>query len=160
MIHFRHSYAFPERYPTQIRDHRPNYLDRIHHCKCLDGLSSHVLPISKRPFFFLFTPPHCLKKNLTSCALLCCSKSSTHVSSIGLALGPDSPPTMSQLIPDKSIFPRGANSGSAEINLILAGVFFRDSSRYTYSEDSIVTPNQIFGVQETRGAISDKRSFC
>jgi len=30
------------------------------------GISSHVRPFRSRPAFFLFTPPHCLKKNETS----------------------------------------------------------------------------------------------
>jgi hypothetical protein len=29
------------------------------------GMASHVRPSSDRPFFFLFTPPHCLKKKAT-----------------------------------------------------------------------------------------------
>jgi hypothetical protein len=34
-------------------------------CAFSSGISSHVLPSSNRPVFFLFTPPHCLKKNAT-----------------------------------------------------------------------------------------------
>lgn len=34
-------------------------------CPIVSGISSHVRPSSRRPVFFLFTPPHCLKKNGT-----------------------------------------------------------------------------------------------
>jgi hypothetical protein len=36
-----------------------NYLSAI------NGILSKVLPFSNLPAFFLFTPPHCLKKNGT-----------------------------------------------------------------------------------------------
>jgi len=35
-------------------------------CKSISGISSYVLPFNSLPFFFLFFPPHCLKKNATS----------------------------------------------------------------------------------------------
>ena len=63
------------------------------------GISSHVLFKSIRPFFFLCTPPHCLKKNGTLYFRHCLFISSTHSSFIGLAPGPDSPPTITQSIP-------------------------------------------------------------
>ena len=47
----------------------------------------------------LFTPPHCLKKNGISAAMLWSRMSVTQPEAIGLAPGPDSPPTITQSIP-------------------------------------------------------------
>ena len=46
-----------------------------------------------------WTPPHCLKKNGTSATWHWSRISVTHSRSIGRAPGPDSPPTITQSIP-------------------------------------------------------------
>ena len=53
----------------------------------------------RRPVFFLFTPPHCLKKNATpACGT---GRGYRHPlrGAIGRAPGPDSPPTIAQSMP-------------------------------------------------------------
>lgn len=64
-----------------------------------------------RPAFFLFAPPHCLKKKGTLALRHWFRRSTTQVGSIGRAPGPDSPPTMAQLICWRSKRSRGAEQG-------------------------------------------------
>jgi hypothetical protein len=61
------------------------------------GIWSQVCPRSSRPAFFLFRPPHCLKKNGTSARRHCWRMSSTQAGSIGRGLRPDSPPTITTI---------------------------------------------------------------
>src|SRR5262249_6414861 len=48
------------------------------------------------PAFFLFLPPHCLKKNATPARWHWSRISVTQAGSIGRERGPDSPPTITQ----------------------------------------------------------------
>lgn len=84
----------------------------------LRGRSSQVLPSRRRPVRFFFTPPHCLKKNATPALAHWFLISTTHRSFIGLAPGPDSPPTMTQSIPRRLSEERGPSKGSNERNLM------------------------------------------
>jgi len=111
------------------------------------GNWSQVCSSSILPFFFLLTPPHCLKKNGTFAARHWSLISAAHSGFIGLAPGPDSPPTMTQSIPEKSILGIGLRSGSKEINLIAASVCLKWSIRYRYLAVSTVTPIHILGCQ-------------
>ena len=85
------------------------------------GYSSYVRPCSNLPAFFFLTPPHCLKKNGTRDAAHWSRIAMTHSSHIGRAPGPLSPPTMDQLIPERSNGPRSSSSGSIERNRTRAG---------------------------------------
>ena len=67
-----------------------------------EGISSQIRPSSTRPAFFLFVPPHCLKKKATPARRHWSRMSVTHAGSMGRAPGPDSPPRMSQSIPRNS----------------------------------------------------------
>ena len=60
------------------------------------GNSSQVVASKSRPVRFLLVPPHCLKKNGVFCAMHWSRMSRTHSMSIGLDLGPDSPPVITQ----------------------------------------------------------------
>ena len=108
------------------------------------GIWFHVLPSSVRPFFFLLTPPHCLKKNGTPAARHWSRMSVAHSACMGLAPGPDSPPTMTQSMPSKSISGMGPSSGSKDKNFIAAGVCLRCSIRNRQSVFSTVTPVHTF----------------
>jgi hypothetical protein len=93
------------------------------------GRSSQVRPWRRRPLFLLFTPPHCLKKKGTPAATHSSWILWTHAARIGLAPGPDSPPTITQLTPVRSRQRIGPRSGSKETNFTCAGVFRRSSTR-------------------------------
>src|ERR1022692_1493434 len=87
------------------------------------GISSQVFPAKRRPLFlfgrFLPSaphPPHCLKKNATPSCSHWSLIASTHSAFIGLALGPDSPPTITQWMPRKSISPISSSNGSTDKN--------------------------------------------
>ena len=69
----------------------------------LFGISLYIFPSNSCPFFFLFHPPHCLKKNGISSFWQISRISRIHALSTGLALLPDSPPVTTQSIPLKSI---------------------------------------------------------
>src|SRR3954451_14738330 len=62
----------------------------------VSGIVSYVRPSRRRPAFFLFLPPHCLKKNATPAQTHWSRMSVTHAGAIGRARWPDSPPTMTQ----------------------------------------------------------------
>ena len=87
----------------------------------ISGIWFHVRPSSTLPDFFLFVPPHCLKKKGTPAFLHWSLISITHSGLICLAPGPDSPPTITQSISFKSSSLIGPNSGSMEMNLTRAG---------------------------------------
>jgi hypothetical protein len=89
------------------------------------GISSQVRPFNNLPDFFLFTPPHCLKKNGTLALKHWSRISVTHCDSMGRALGPDSPPTITQSIPLKFNSGKGPSKGSNDKNLITAPVCLR-----------------------------------
>ena len=81
--------------------HQPNI--------AMSGTPSQVLPSSNLPFRFfpLFSPsaphaPHCLKKNATPAASHWRLMPSTHAGLIGRAFRPDSPPTITHRIPERS----------------------------------------------------------
>src|SRR3990172_1747130 len=93
------------------------------------GISSQVLPSSTRPVFFLFTPPHCLKKKGTFDVSHWLRISITHFGSISLARGPDSPPTITQLTLLRFRSGSGPRSGSSDRNLIFERVSLRWSIR-------------------------------
>lgn len=82
------------------------------------GISSQILPSSTLPVFFLFKPPHCLKKKGILFIVHCSLMSSTHFSSIGRAPGPDSPPTMAQSILFSGSFSIGPSKGSSEMTYL------------------------------------------
>lgn len=110
------------------------------------GIWSYVLPNNSRPVFFLFFPPHCLKKNFTSTFSHYSLRSITQSCSIGRALTPDSPPTITQSIPCKLRFGSGPKSGSKERNLVLAPVVRSKSIRFVKLTLSTETPIQVLSV--------------
>ena len=97
-----------------------NYLSYAH-----TGISSHVRPSKSRPAFFLLVPPHCLKKNATPASRHCSLSSVTHSGFMGLAPGPDSPPTMTQSIFSKFKLGKGPSKGSNERNFTFAPVWLK-----------------------------------
>src|SRR5690606_2676560 len=71
------------------------------------GISKFFFPSSRLPVFFLFVPPHCLKKKATSIFSHCCFISKTHSFFMGLGFLPLSPPTITQSIFFKLSFGKG-----------------------------------------------------
>ena len=114
------------------------------------GIASHVLPANSRPFSFFRRllpsapqPPHCLKKNAAPRCSHCSLMDSTHSGFIGLAFGPDSPPTITQWIPLRSSWPTSSSNGSTDKNRMLALTFLRSSIRgRPCCRFSTETPNQ------------------
>src|SRR5262245_19092978 len=78
------------------------------------GTPSQLRPSKSRPLRIFRVPPHCLKKKGTSAARHLSRISVTHWASIGLAPGPDSPPTITQSIPARSKFGSGPSRGSSD----------------------------------------------
>ena len=78
------------------------------------GIASYSAPLSRRPRDFGVDPPHCLKKKSTPARSQRSLMSRTQRSCIGRALGPLSPPTITQEIPSRSISPTGPRSGSMD----------------------------------------------
>ena len=113
------------------------------------GISSHVRPSSSRPAFFLFVPPHCLKKNGTSACAHCSRRSVTQARSIGRDRGPDSPPTIAQSIPSRFSSGNGPSRGSSERNFTSAPVSRRSSMRDRYLSVSTLTPIQMLGAHSS-----------
>ena len=111
------------------------------------GISSHVLPSSVRPVFFLNTPPHCLKKKGVPLFTQLSRISLTQSASIGLAPGPDSPPTITQSMPVKSRPGKGPSRGSRERNFVRAPVSRSCPRRPSHFSDSMLAPSQMLGVQ-------------
>ena len=101
---------------TQPTMHRPSSAPPRRANGC--GISFPVRPSRTRPACFLFTPPHCLKKNGTSATWQRSRISRTHAGSIKRAPGPDSPPTITQSIPDRLRSGSGPGRGSRDRNLI------------------------------------------
>ena len=104
-------------------------------------------PSSSRPAFFLFVPPHCLKKNGTPArAALVADRRRPTPRSIGRAPGPDSPPTITQSMPvEVERAAAGPSSGSSERNRTARRTFAQvvdaaDGSRAF----STLTPIQTF----------------
>ena len=91
------------------------------------GISSHIRPSSLRPDLFLFVPPHCLKKKATPASKHWSLISVTHSFFIGLAPGPDSPPTIIQSMPARSSSGIGPSKGSIDRNFTNASVCLRMS---------------------------------
>ena len=90
--------------------------------------------------------PHCLKKKFTFFFKHWSLTFKAHASFIGLAPLPDSPPTITQLIPLNGKTPRSSSNGSAEMNLVLALMARRSFIRglpyyfifYRYTQPRIV----------------------
>lgn len=114
----------------------------------LAGISSQVLPSRIRPDFFLFLPPHCLKKNGTLAREHWSRRSTAQEGSIGRDFGPDSPPTITQSIPLRSRSGNGPSNGSSERNLSLAFVLRKSSIREQYFRFSTLTPIHTFAGHE------------
>src|SRR5713226_1761385 len=69
----------------------------------------------------------------------------THSRFIGRAPGPLSPPTITQVMPERSISPRSSSKGSTDRKRTLAGASRRSSTRGNpYFRSSTLTPHQIF----------------
>ena len=101
-------------------------------CSCrVGGNSSQVRSSRMRPFRFLLTPPHCLKKNGVSWATHWSRMLSTQAGSMGLDFGPDSPPAMTQWTSVRSRWSMGPMRGSRERNLVWAGMQRTMSMRCT-----------------------------
>ena len=98
------------------------------------GISSQVRPSSSRPVCFLKTPPHCLKKNGTAASTQSSRISRTQPVFIGRAPGPDSPPTITQSIPDKSNLGKGPSKGSSDKNFVRAPHSLRCVSRRIFGK--------------------------
>src|ERR1051326_7321060 len=107
------------------------------------GISLYVLPFSFLPVFFLFVPPHCLKKNGTFNLSHCSIISIAHSGFIGLGFLPLSPPTITQSIPFNLRAGKGPISGSQDKNFTLAFVFFNSLILSTYFSFSTETPIHI-----------------
>lgn len=65
----------------------------------------------------------------------------------------DSPPTMTQWMPDSGKDDNGPNNGSHYKNRTDAGVTTNHRMRSTTAEDSTLVPTRIFGVQAKASAI-------
>ena len=87
------------------------------------------------------------KKNGTLFFIARSLSSITQLLSIGLLFDPDSPPTISQSIPERLISEIDSNNGSAETNFTFAPVCLRSSQRSRAFLFSTDTPIQILSVQ-------------
>jgi hypothetical protein len=96
------------------------------------GISSQVLESNRRPARDLCVPPHCLRKKGTPARWHWRRISRTHEAFISRAPGPDSPPTMTQWMPERSMPGIGPSSGSRERNLVEARTWRRSAIRETY----------------------------
>src|SRR5579863_3859585 len=82
------------------------------------GNSFHSVPSRSLPPDFGRRPPHCLKKKGTSWRTHWSRTDLTQSSFIGRALGPLSPPTMTQLMPARFNSPGSPSKGSIDRNRV------------------------------------------
>src|SRR6266567_5160904 len=75
----------------------------------------------------------------------------TQSSSTGRKFAPDSPPTITQLMPDRSSAGSGPSSGSNDRKRIAAGAARRWSARRAWSSSSIDVPTQTLGSGSSSG---------
>ena len=139
----------------------PSGFGASHKLLLASGTGGHLVPGA--PFesttarFWVYRPPHCLKKNGTAAATHWFLILAAHCGCIGRACGPLSPPTMTQWIPRSDKFGIGPSSGSIDRNLTVAGTARRFSILSKYSASSIETPCHTLRGHSRSGANSARR---
>src|ERR1700733_1334304 len=113
------------------------------------GISSHSSPSSSRPLALGVRPPHCLKKNGTAATTQASRIPLAHSSCMGRLSGPDSPPAMTQSIPDRLIPLSEPSRGSQDRNLTAAGTWPRWLTRVKAAAFSTDTPIHRLGGHDS-----------
>ena len=117
-------------------------------------------PSRRRPAFFLFVPPHCLKKNGDARPRALVAHVGRPTAGPSAARpGPDSPPTITQSMPRRSSFAQGAEQRleREELHARARRPRSRRCGRRT-SAFSTLTPIQTFGGHSSLGLSSASRS--